>query len=84
MLRLAGEAVVGEGIAGEVHPASHGEAAAHGDQEGDVRDAGGVVCHTCSLSNFQHILQRSRSLTILERRRRSDDGGHCDDAPDTE
>ena len=54
MLRLAGEAVVGEGVAGEVHPATHGEAAAHGDQE-DVRDADGVVCHTCSSGKLQHI-----------------------------
>ena len=56
MLRLAGEAVVGEGVAGEVHPATHGEAAAHGDQE-DVRDVVGVVCHTCSSGKLQHILQ---------------------------
>ena len=82
MLRLAGEAVVGEGVAGEVHPASHGEAAAHGDQEEDVRDADGVVCNTCSSGKLQQILQRSRSLTIPERRRRSDDdGGHRYDAP---
>ena len=33
MLRLAGQAVVGERVAGEIHPAAHGEAAAHDDQD---------------------------------------------------
>ena len=36
MLRLAGQAVVGERVAGEIHPAAHGEAATHDDQ--DIQD----------------------------------------------
>ena len=39
VLRLAGQAVVGEHVAGEIHPATHGEAATHGDQDSQDEDA---------------------------------------------
>ena len=45
---------MGEGVAREVHPATHGEAAAHGEQE-DVRDVDGDVCLYCSSNNLQHF-----------------------------
>ena len=65
---------MGEGVAREVHPAAHGEAAAHADQE-DVKDGDGDVC---LLFSSLH----SSAITILERRMRSDDDGdHNDDAP---
>ena len=33
MLRLAGQAVVGECVAGEIHPAAQRETATHSDQD---------------------------------------------------